>query len=119
MNQAAKQFIKIYQQLPAAEQETLFAFAEFLLSRVESSSESELILEPEIIPRPAQETVIGAVKRLSKSYPMLDKSALLNETSSLVTANLVQGRDRAEVIDELETVFANAYQAFVDKKLVQ
>jgi len=119
MNQAAKQLIKIYQQLPATEQSTLFAFAEFLLNRAGESSESEPILEPDMIPRPTQETVIGAVKRLSKSYPMLDKSALLNEISTLVTANLVQGRDRAEVIDELEIVFSNAYKAFVDKKLVQ
>jgi hypothetical protein len=116
MNQAAKQLVRIFQQLPTAEQDTLSAFAQFLLSRVEASSVSEPISEPEMIPRPAQETVIGAVKRLSKSYPMLDKSTLLNETSTLVTANLVQGRDRAEVIDELETVFANAYQTFVDNK---
>jgi hypothetical protein len=115
MNQAAKHLSKIYQQLPAAEQETLMAFAEFLLNRAVLPPEP--LTEPELIPRPAEETVIGAVKRLSKSYPMLDKSALLNETSALVTANLVQGRDRVEVIDELETVFANAYQAYVDKKL--
>ncbi|MCV6636863.1 Crp/Fnr family transcriptional regulator [Candidatus Albibeggiatoa sp. nov. NOAA] len=119
MNPAAKKLTQIYQQLPKAEQETLFSFAEFLLSRVEDSSQSAVIPEPDLIPRPEQETVIGAVKRLSKSYPMLDKSTLLNETSALVTANLVQGRDRAEVIDELETVFADAYQAFIDKKQAQ
>ena len=117
MSQATKHLTRIYQQLPETEQKTLMAFAEFLLARAEP--ECEPIPEPEIIPRPEQETVIGAIKRLSNSYPMLEKSSLLNETSALVTAHLVQGRDRVEVIDELETIFINAYQAFLDKKSTQ
>ncbi len=117
MSHITKHLIKIYQQLPDQEQATLLAFAEFLLSRVEPEPD---VAEPELIPRPEQETVIGAVKRLSRSYPMLDKSALLNETSALVTAHLMQGRDRTEVINDLETVFTNAYEAYINnKKLAQ
>lgn len=117
MSQATKHLTHIYQQLPETEQNMLLAFAEFLLAR--TVLEQQPIPEPDIIPRPEQETVIGAVKRLSKSYPMLEKSSLLNETSALVTAHLVQGRDRVEVIDELEMLFKNAYQAFLDKKSIQ
>jgi hypothetical protein len=106
--------LQIYQQLPVAEQNTLLAFAEFLASRVVETPE-ELPL-PADIPRPQQESVIAAVKRLSQTYAMLDKSILLHQTSALVTAHLVQGRERAAVIDELETLFADAYQNFIQKK---
>ena len=42
---------------------------------------------------------------------MLDKKAMLGETSDLVTQHIIQGRDVVDVIDELETLFIKKYQA--------
>ena len=57
----------------------------------------------------SQESVVQAVKRLSETYPMLDKGKMLGETADLVAQHIVQGRDAAEVIDELERVFRRFY----------
>ena len=41
---------------------------------------------------------------------MLDKKQMLGVTSDLVTQHILQGRDAAEVIDELEDLFTQHYQ---------
>jgi len=75
--------LSLFRSLPGAEQATLLAFAEFLHSRsggqaLQSlSPEPAVIPEPEPIPRPPQESVIKAVKRLSQTYHMLDKNKML------------------------------------------
>ena len=73
-------------------------------------------LEPERIPRPKEESVVGAIKRLSHSYFMLDRSAMLNDTSSLMGAHVLQGRPASEVIDELEALFARHYVKYREKQ---
>ena len=65
---------------------------------------------PEIIERPAEESVVGALKRLSRSYPMLDKTEMLSATSDLVATSIMQGSDPAGVIDELEEIFHTHYE---------
>jgi hypothetical protein len=70
----------------------------------------EVFPEPEMIERPAGESVVGALKRLSKSYPMLDKTVLLGATSELVATTIMQGSDPAGVIDELEVIFRKHYE---------
>ncbi|WP_354671179.1 Crp/Fnr family transcriptional regulator [Thiohalobacter sp. IOR34] len=114
--------LDIFQSLGAADQATLLSFAEFLHSRSGAgaatvpapvaSPEPPPVEEPRDIPRPAEESVIKAVKRLAATYPMLDKSKMLNETSGLVTQHVIMGRDAAEVIDELEAVFARCYEDY-------
>ncbi|MFP4080363.1 MAG: Crp/Fnr family transcriptional regulator [Ectothiorhodospira sp.] len=94
-------------QLPHAQRETLVSFAEFLAER--HAPEETPVPEPEAIPRPVEETVIQAMKRLNATYPMLEKSRLLNETSTLMGQHVMQGRPAREVIDELEAVFARHY----------
>jgi hypothetical protein len=116
--------VDLFQQLPAAEQASLLAFAEFLLSRSGAMParvsapppEPIVISEPEPIPRPAQESVVRAVKRLAQTYPMLDKSKMLTDTSSLVMQHVIQGRDANEVIDELEVVFERYYAQLKEKE---
>jgi hypothetical protein len=51
-----------------------------------------------------------ALKRLSATYPMLDRKKLLDATSTLVMQHLVVGRGKVEVIDELEIVFRREYE---------
>ncbi|HHH38953.1 MAG TPA: hypothetical protein ENK50_05190 [Sedimenticola sp.] len=89
----------------------LLEFAEFLATRhaADRAEESAIAAEPLDIPRPRKETVIGAIKRLSETYPMLDRSELLTETSSLMSAHIMHGRTAREVIDDLEALFASHY----------
>lgn len=117
------QLVNLFQKLPAAEQMSLIAFAEFLHSRsgglplrVVAPPEPVVIPEPEPIPRPENESVVKAVKRLAQTYHMLDKSKMLNDTSTLVMQHVIKGRDAVEVIDELETVFERYYAQLKEKE---
>lgn len=105
-----------YLQLDESGREALQAFAEFLVQRggVEQA-ESQAAAEPQVpkpIPRPRKESVIGAIKRLSETYPMIDRSDLLTETSSLMSAHIMHGRNAPEIIDDLEALFDNHYRKY-------
>lgn len=117
MPELERQLVQLFRQLPATEQAQLLSFAEFLHSRGGKSVPAvpaappapAVIPEPVAIPRPEEESVVKAVKRLARTYPMLDKSKMLNDTSTLVMQHVIQGRDANEVIDELEIVFQRHY----------
>ena len=107
--------LETLRQLGVSEQLTLLAFAEFLASRqtpgsVGISREPVVIPEPEKIERPAGESVVAALKRLAKTYPMLDKTVMLGATSDLVASNIMQGSDPVGVVDELEDIFRSQYK---------
>ena len=91
------------------------AFAEFLQNRAAEAEPAENgpPPEPKTIPRPKKESVVGAIKRLSETYYMLDRSSLLNDTSSLMTAHIMQGREASKVIDDLEAMFARQFEEFL------
>lgn len=103
-----------YLALAESDRSTLLAFAEFLVSRPgRSMPEPAVPAQPTVlnpIPRPSSETVIGAIKRLSETYPMIDRKELLTESSSLMSAHIMQGRAASAVIDELEALFALHYK---------
>ncbi|MCK5717801.1 MAG: hypothetical protein KAH77_09965 [Thiomargarita sp.] len=105
-----QQLQKIIKKLPSEQQHSLLEFAEFLHSRIVET----LPQEPQISPRPLKESVIAAIKRLSKSYPMLDKAVMLNETSHLMSEHILHGRDKIDVINQLETLFLQSYQKYTD-----
>lgn len=100
--------LELFRRLPAAQAEQLIEFAEFLSMRhgVEPVATA---IEP--IPRPAQESVVKAIKRLAATYPMLDRRKMLNATATLMAQHVMQGRAAVEVIDELEIVFRRHYEA--------
>ena len=113
MKKSTKKLLEFYRELPDEVAQQLLDFAEFLASR-HKVEVKELSL-PEKISRPDSESVVIAVKRLSATYPMLNKDKLLNETASLVSQNLLQGRDAVEVIDELEVIFSEQYDILVEE----
>ncbi len=83
----------IYAKLGEQERRSLLDYAEFLLQRQQDAGESEPITapaEPELQPRPESESVVAAIKRLTRSYPMLEKQALFSGTSELMSAHLLQ-----------------------------
>ncbi len=103
------QLLKLFRELSEGDRKTLLDLGEFLLSR-EVAEDSDEIAAPTHIARPASESVVAAIKRLSESYSMLDKSTVLNETSSLMAQHIMQGRSAPDVIDELERVFREKYE---------
>ena len=113
MKKSTKKLLDYYRELPDEVAQQLLEFAEFLAQRYRK--EVKEVPLPEDILRPDQESVVVAVKRLSATYPMLNKDKLLNETASLVSQNLIQGRDAAEVIDELEEIFRKEYDILVEE----
>ena len=98
---------EILAELPEAQARALLEFAEFLAARYGGPKE---ITAPLDIPRPARESVVKAIKRLGATYPMIDRSKMLNETSVLMTQHVIHGRDAVEVIDELEILFRRYYE---------
>ncbi|RMD69783.1 MAG: Crp/Fnr family transcriptional regulator [Gammaproteobacteria bacterium] len=104
----------LFRRLDEQDKQTLMAFAAFLASRAQEKEAAPV--EPRIIPRPPKESVVGAIKRLSASYPMLDKAKLLNETSALMAQHVMQGRPAKEVIDELEVMFRRHYERYLEER---
>jgi hypothetical protein len=113
-----RKLLKAYAALEEQDRASLLAFAEFLAARsgeqTEGSTDPEPS-EPMPIPRPDEESVVGAIKRLSESYFMLDRAMLLDETSELMTAHLVRGEAANEVIDRLEALFERHYREYQEK----
>jgi len=110
-----EKIIGVFENLSPADQAAVLSFAEFLLSRAATAKAVpavavEIPPEPELGPRPQDEKVVAAIKRLSKAYYMLDKSKMLGVTSDLMTQHVLQGREAVAVIDELEQVFAEHYR---------
>ena len=99
--------LEIMAQLPPEQLAQLREFAEFLHQRHQPAPAPVEVVD---IPRPQEESVIQAIKRLTASYPMLDTASLLSETSVLMNQHLLQARPAAEVIDELESLFRRHFE---------
>jgi hypothetical protein len=125
MTSEEARLLELFAALAPGERDNLLAFAEFLQTRAPSVSSIGTIAVPPRkkverptpldIPRPEKEAVVAALKRLTTTYPMLDKSKLLTDTSGLVTQHIMQGRPHVEVIDELEAIFIRHYQLWSDE----
>ncbi|MCW8891154.1 MAG: hypothetical protein OQL20_10905 [Sedimenticola sp.] len=119
LSEDVRKLVKLYSGLNEQDKLSVLAFAEFLVQRSdgEAATEDDVVsFEPVLLPRPERESVVAAIKRLSAVYPMLEKSELLTETSSLMTAHIMQGRAAKDVIDELEILFSRHHEAFISKQ---
>lgn len=103
-----KQLLDFFEQLAPEQQDGLIAFAEFLGGSVPNAAGTTS--EPVAIPRPDGERVTRAVRRLVRTYPMLDRRRLMAEASQFMAQHVLQGRPAVEVIDELERMFTRHYQ---------
>lgn len=106
-----KRLKELYRELTEEQQQTVLAFLEFLASRGKPEVPA-IPLEPQHVPRPAQESVVSAIKRLRATYAMLDHGKLLHEISGFMTQHVVHGKAAPEIIDEMEVVFARHYEQF-------
>ncbi len=107
MKKSEKQLLELFRRISPEDRKTLQDFASFLASR--NADQPTVVSEPLDIPRPETESVVGALKRLSATYPMLDKAKMLHESSTLMSQHVMQGREAGEVIDDLEAVFRRYY----------
>ena len=108
-----KRIVELFSQLPDAERKSLLDFAEFLASRCEPVK--PVSLEPLMIPRPEEESVVAAMKRLRETYHMLDHSKMLHEASGLMAQHLMQGRPAQDVIDDLERMFSRFFEKLLEE----
>lgn len=125
MKEQEQRLLEYYRQLPPKDSHALLRFAAYLATNQEmpetetavqqatAATASSSIPQPQLTPRPPNERVVDALKRLSASYPMLEKKALLDQSSTLVAQHIMFGKPAKEVIDQIEKVFADAYDAFV------
>ena len=107
MTLSAKDLVDIFEYLPEQDQKILLEFAEFLKSRAPAPEAGLSSIEPLDIPRPEKESVITAIKRLSETYPMIERTSMLSETSDLMMQHTMTGRSAVDVIDEMEKLFKN------------
>jgi len=108
VKQSPQSLVEIFEYLPEKDQTTLFEFAEFLKSRAPEPAAA--ITDPLGILRPDEESVVAAIKRLKKNYPMINKKALLNETSEFMMQHMMHGKPAGEIIDEMEILFEIHYK---------
>lgn len=118
---------EIFESLDQSARDALLAYAEFLVARGAAGvSPAEPVAaaaarkppagpaaEPVAIPRPEKEAVVAAIKRLRKTYPMLDRNQMLNEVYTLMNQHMLKERPAKEVIDDLEAVFEQSYRTWV------
>lgn len=115
--QDQRELLALYAKLSEADKRNLTSFGRFLVSQRQAEPEAGAVepvsKEPLPIPRPVNETVIKAIRRLSETYPMLEKKHLIDDTSVLMSAHVLQGKPAEHVINELELLFEERYTIFV------
>ncbi len=110
---SSQSLLEIFETLDAERQNTLLQFAEFLQAK--GGLVKQDIGEPLPVPRPEKETVVGAIKRLKQTYPMIESMSVFSAASSLMTEHMVNGRDSKEVIDDMQILFEKFYVSLIEQ----
>lgn len=109
---AEQELLALFRRLSGDDRHALLAYAQFLAARDEKNGAGTeappAVPQPE--PRPEGESVVMAIRRLTRVYPMLDRRKLMGPTSLLMSQHALQGRPAPEVIEELEIVFERHYR---------
>ncbi len=101
--------LAVFRALAASDRHALQVYAEFLSVRNGADGVAAANAKPQPKSRPDGESVVMAIRRLTRTYPMLDRRKLMGHTSQLMAEHALQGRAVAEVIEELELLFARHY----------
>ncbi|MBF0182951.1 MAG: Crp/Fnr family transcriptional regulator [Magnetococcales bacterium] len=111
VEQERNRLLAAWEKLGREEQRNLRLFAEFLVQQSGGAGQSkEIPQEPLPIAKGENESAVAAMKRLKKSYPMIEADFSLLESASQLLLKRIMGTPDAEVIGELETLFASRYQ---------
>jgi len=103
----------LYEAMDDQRKQSLSDFADFLYAQADPVLKD--IPPPDDIPRPEAETVVGAIKRLKLTYPMIGSMTVFSAASALMTEHMVNGRNVVEVIDEMEVLFVTAYDELLEE----
>ena len=119
-NRRERQLLQHYRSLSESDRHALLRFARFLADQPLSMDPKadrgkEPVPEPRSEPAPEGESVIAAIRRLSRIYFMIDKDEMLHETTELMTQHVMQGRPAGEVIAALETLFSDHYRSLAEE----
>ncbi|BBP00468.1 hypothetical protein [Sulfuriferula nivalis] len=109
-----KDLLKHFRALDPVQQQSALDYLAFLASRPSQLAAVDLP-QPVDIPRPEEESVVKAIKRLRATYPMLEPNKLLNDTSNQMTRHMLHSVPAVEVVDELERVFRQHYETYIAK----
>lgn len=108
-----RELLRLFRELDRDKRQSLLEFAAFLWQQQGGAEEAAPVpAEPLPIPRPAEESVVAAIRRLAETYPMLNRDELLHRASDLMSTHVLHGRGAAEVIDELQQLFDQAYRRY-------
>lgn len=136
MTEQEQTLLSLFENLSEQDAQTLLRFAEFLAqtempvttgqqqtlaSRPQKTGEPETagqestIPQPVAVEKPENEKVVDALKRLSATYPMLEKKKLLDKASALVAQHVMFGQPAPVVIGQIEDLFQKEYDRFVEE----
>lgn len=113
MDPEQKRLMSIWRSLSQSDRNTLLLFAKFLKHQAGDEEDQEVVSQhPISLPKPPGESAVLALKRLKKSYPMIDTDmSMLDEATRLIMQK-VMGAEDAVVIEQLEKLFENRYQTW-------
>ncbi len=95
--------LAVFDRLQPRQQDRLMELAATLLAHDDVSA----VMRPEL--RPAEESVVAAIKRLTRVYPAVERRRLMGPVSTLMAQHALHGRVAVEIIDELEVVFERCH----------
>lgn len=104
-----QQLLQLLEQLSATQLKSVLDFTRYLAETEGVAVEGQPPRDPLAIPRPEEESVIDAIRRLKSTYPMIDAQKMLPGAADLMTQHVMQGREAQQVIDDLEALFRDAY----------
>lgn len=110
----SKRLLSTFRALSETRQQALLEYAEYLAGKEGAERATAPPSEPLPIPRPEEESVVKAIRRLMQTYPMLERNQIFHEASAQMTRHLIHGVPAAEAIDELERIFARQYQRHLE-----
>ena len=111
-----RRLLALFEAMNSTGRGMLLEYAGFLAAR---HARATVALEPQEIARPETETVVAAIRRLTETFPMLERDTLFNEAAGLMAQHIMHGRPAPEVIDELEVLFRRHYGLFVERRAAE
>lgn len=107
-----ERLLQAWRALAPRERELLNEFADMLAQRYGARTAANGA--PLRLVRPDEETIVQAIRRLTRTYPMLDRSRLLDEGSRLLARHAADEITASAAIDVLEELYAQAYAQLKD-----
>ncbi|MBF0624238.1 MAG: hypothetical protein HQL82_05470 [Magnetococcales bacterium] len=103
--------LEAWQRLNATDKTALLRHAE-ALAATGGEEPAPVPQEPLDIPAPAGESAVKALKRLKRSYPMIEADARLLEDASQLLMAKMMGTPEGDVIRRLEALFAERFRTW-------